>query len=80
MSLTRAQIRTTPSRDKSTNHEVTTLPEVGARANLMDCPCVHLVKPMVNVHMTPGGTAVWEWITLRKMRTNIQYSNTKEIS
>ena len=32
------------------------LPEVDARANLVHCPCAHLVEPAADVHMTPGRT------------------------
>ena len=31
-------------------------PEVDARANLVHCPCVHLVKTAADVHMISGGT------------------------
>ena len=30
--------------------------KVDVRANLVHYPCVHLMKPAINVHMTPGGT------------------------
>lgn len=40
------------------SHASFVLPEVDARANLMHCPCIHLVKPEANVHMTPGGTVI----------------------
>ena len=32
------------------------LPEMHARAKLVHCPWVHLVKPAADVYMTPGGT------------------------
>ena len=38
------------------SHALFLISEVDAWANLVHCPYFHLMKPAVNVHMTPGGT------------------------